>query len=152
MTAEDFEKIEKELSLSLPAAYREALARPEFQSEAAGFQEFTSDADEIIGLNLEVRAEGFCGVKWPVNYLVIGEDGAGDYYFTDVNRERPAVFLADHELTSSKRRLITSEGYETFADFIAFISKLESENDTVFAEEKAESDTALPKKAWWKLW
>ncbi len=152
MTAEDFEKIEKELSLSLPVAYREALARREFQSEAAGFQEFTSDADEIIGLNLEVRADGFCGVKWPANHFVIGDDGAGDYYFTDLNRTTPAVFLADYELTTNKKRLITSEGYETFADFIAFISKLESENDAAFAEEEAEPGSISAKKPWWKLW
>ena len=150
MTAEDFEKIEKELSLSLPAAYREALMRPEFQSEAAGFQEFTGDADEIIGLNLELRASGFYHVKWPEHYLVIGEDGAGNNYFTDVIKQRPAVFLADHELTISKKRLVTSETYETFPDFIAFILQLQSENDAAFAEEEAE--TATEKKPWWKLW
>jgi len=150
VTVEDFEKIEKELSLSLPVAYREALARPEFQSEAAGFQEFTGDADEIIGLNLEVRASGFYGVKWPEHYLVIGEDGAGNNYFTDVNKERPAVFLADHELTISKKRLVTSETYETFADFIAFILQLQSENDAAFAEDEVES--VAEKKPWWKLW
>lgn len=151
MTAEDFEKIEKELSLSLPVAYREALLRPEFQSEAAGFQEFTGDADEIIGLNLEVRAGGFYGAKWPEHYLVIGEDGAGNNYFTDVNKDRPAVFLADHELTISKKRLVTSETYETFADFIGFVMRLQSENDAAFAEEEAESHQVV-KKPWWKLW
>ena len=150
MTTDDFEKIEKELSLSLPAAYREALLRPEFQSEAAGFQEFTGDADEIIGLNLEVRAEGFYGVKWPEHYLVVGEDGAGNNYFTDLNKERPAVFLADHELTISKKRFATSETYETFADFIALTLRLQSENDAAFAEEEAESPVV--KKPWWKLW
>ncbi len=152
MTAEDFEKIEKELSVSLPAAYRDALARPEFQSEAAGFQEFTGDADEIIGLNLEVRADGFCGVKWPVTYLVIGDDGAGDYYFTDVNRTTPAVFLADHERTISPKRIVTSEAYETFADFIGFIAKLESESDAAFTEEVADPGSTSAKKPWWKLW
>lgn len=150
MTAEDFEKIEKELSISLPAAYRESLMRPEFQSEAAGFRDFTGDADEIIGLNLEVRSAGFYGVKWPEHYFVIGEDGAGNSYFTDVNKERPAVFLADHELTISKKRLVTSETYETFADFIAFILGLQSENDAAFAEEETES--VVEKKPWWKLW
>lgn len=150
MTPEDFEKIEKELSVNLPQTYRDALLRPEFQAEAAGYMEFTGDADEVIGLNLEVREEGFYGVKWPEQYLVIGEDGAGNNYFTDLRRETPAVFLADHELTTNKRRLVTSEGYETFADFLSFIAKLESETDAVFADE--ESETRAPKKPWWKLW
>ena len=124
--------------------------RPEFQSEAAGFQEFTGDADEIIGLNIEVRSAGFYGVKWPEHYLVIGEDGAGNSYFTDVKKERSAVFLADHELTINKKRLVTSETYETFADFIALSLRLQSENDAAFAEEEAE--TQVEKKPWWKLW
>lgn len=123
--------------------------RPEFQGEAAGFMEFTGDADEVIGLNLEVRRDGFYGAKWPEHYLIIGEDGAGNSYFTDVKREQPAVFLADHELTTNKDRLITSEGYESFADFIAFILKLRSENDAAFAEDETPE---VKRKPWWKLW
>jgi hypothetical protein len=152
VTAEDFEKIEQELSIKLPKTYRDMLLRPEFQGEAAGFMEFSGDADEVIGLNLEVRKEGFYGAKWPEHYLVIGEDGAGNNYFTDVRRETPAVFLADHELTTNNRRLITSEGYETFADFLSFIAKLDSENDAAFAEEEAGEDSSSLRKPWWKLW
>lgn len=149
MTPADLARIEEELSVSLPQPYREVLQRPEFQGEAAGFMEFTGDADEVIGLNLEVRKDGFYGAKWPEQYLVIGEDGAGNSYFTDLKREHPAVFLADHELTINKRRVVTSEGYETFTDFIAFIRKVQSENDAVFA---ADETPDAPKKPWWKLW
>lgn len=152
MTDEDFEKIEKELSIKLPQTYRDVVLRPEFQGEAAGYMEFTGDADEVIGLNLEIRERGFYGVKWPENYLVIGEDGAGNNYFTDVRRETPAVFLAEHELTTNKRRLITDEGYETFADFLSFVAQLQSENDAAFAEEEAEPGATSAKKPWWKLW
>jgi hypothetical protein len=149
VTPEDLARIEQELSVSLSQSYRDALLRPEFQGEAAGFMEFTGDADEVIGLNLEARRDGFYGVKWPQHYLVIGEDGAGNSYFTDLNRERPAVLLADHELTTDKGRLITGEAYETFADFIAFILKLRSENDAAFAEEDTPE---IKRKPWWKLW
>lgn len=149
MTPEDFARIEEELSLTLPQSYREALQRAEFQTEAAGFMEFTGDADEVIGLNLEARREGFFGVKWPEHYLIIGEDGAGNSYFTDLKRERPVVFLADHELTTNKCRLVTSEGYETFADFIAVILKLQSDTDAAFAEDESPE---IKRKPWWKLW
>lgn len=125
--------------------------RPEFQSEEAGFQEFSGDADEIIGLNLEVWEEGFYGVKWPDHYLVIGEDGAGNNYFTDLKKERPAVFLADHELTATKNRLVTSESYETFADFIAFIHRLHAEVDTGIDAE-VQTETSSTKKSWWRFW
>ncbi|MGC3957965.1 MAG: SMI1/KNR4 family protein [Verrucomicrobiota bacterium] len=149
MNAEELARIEEELSVSLPLAYREIVLRPEFQGEAAGFMEFTGDADELIGLNLEARKEGFFGVKWPEHYLIIGEDGAGNSYFTDLKREHPAVFLADYELTTNKRRLVTNEGYETFADFLAFIGKLQSETDAAFAEDERPE---AGKKPWWKLW
>ncbi len=111
--------------------------------------EFTADADEVIGLNLEVRKDGFYGAKWPEQYLIIGEDGAGNSYFTDLKRDQPAVFLADHELTTTKRRLITSEGYATFGDFIAFIAKLQSETDAAFAADETPEGQQKP---WWKLW
>lgn len=111
--------------------------------------EFSGDADEVIGLNLQVRKDGFYGVNWPEHYLVIGEDGAGNNYVTDLNRDHPAVFLADHELTTNKRRLNTSEGYETFADFIAFIARLQSENDAAFVEPETIESKPKP---WWKLW
>lgn len=149
MNAEDFARIEEELSLTLPPAYREIVQRPEFQGEAAGFLEFSGDADEVIGLNLELRRDGFYGVKWPNHYLVIGEDGAGNHYFTDLKRELPAVFLADHELTTNRRRLVTGEGYASFADFLVFIGKLQSEIDPAFAAEEAPETKPKP---WWKLW
>lgn len=149
MTAEDFAHIEAELLVKLPKTYREILQRPEFQGEAGGFLEFTGDADEVIGLNLEVRRDGFYGAKWPQHYLIIGEDGAGNSYFTDLNRDMPAVFLADHELTTNRRRLVTSEGYATFADFLIFIGKVASENDPAFAEDETPE---IKPKPWWKLW
>lgn len=151
MTSEDLARIEKDLSITLTPAYRAALERPEFQSEAAGFQEFSGDADEIIGLNLDLWEEGFAEVKWQDHHLVIGEDGAGNVYFTDLKKECPAVFLADHEQTASKKLLITSEAYETFADFIAFIHRLQAE--IAVMPESDESQEASPaKKSWWRFW
>lgn len=152
MTPEDFARIEKDLSVILPPTYREALLRPEFQSAEAGFQEFSGDADEIIGLNLEVWEDGFCGAKWPDHYLVIGEDGAGNNYFTDLKQTRPAVFLADHELTASKKQLVTTESYETFADFIAFVHRLQAAANTLLPESEETSGGSPTKKSWWRFW
>ena len=151
MTPEDLARIEEELSLTLPESLREIWQRPEFQGEPAGFQEFSGDADEIIGLTLELRRDGFYGVKWPEHHLAIGEDGAGNSYFTDLNLPMPAVFLAEHEQTTNKRRLITAETYETFATFLAYVLRLQSENDAAFEEEKS-GDESVVKKPWWKLW
>jgi len=152
VSAEDLARIEQELAISLPPAYCETLLRPEFQNEAAGFQEFSGDADEVIGLNLELRNSGFCGIKWPAHYFVLGEDGAGNFYFTDLKKERPVVFLADHELTTVKGRLTTSESYETFPQFVSFLLRLQSETDAAFPEDEEISEPEIRKKPWWKMW
>ena len=149
MTPEDLARIERDLSVTLTPSFRETLQRPEFQSESAGFQEFSGDADEIIGLNLEVWEDGFCGVKWPEHYLVIGEDGAGNNYFTDLHQPRPAVLLADHEQTTKQQRLVTSESYDTFADFIAYIHRLQFEMDVPPETSPAQYHA---KKPWWRFW
>lgn len=150
MTPEDFSRIEKDLSVSLPQSFRDTLMRPEFQSAEAGFSEFSGDTDEIIGLNLEVWEEGFGGVKWPEHYLVIGEDGVGNHYFTDLTKERPAVFLADHEETLRLKRLVTSESYDTYADFIAFIHRLQAAMTATPEAESPEPDAT--KRPWWRFW
>lgn len=126
------------------------MMRPEFQNAEAGFPEFSGDADEIIGLNLEVWEEGFAGIKWPEHYLVIGEDGVGNNYFTDLTKERPVVFLADHEQSLRQKRLVTSESYETYADFIAFIHRLQAALAT--EPEEALPEPILEKKPWWRFW
>ena len=123
------------------------MMRPEFQGAGAGFQQFSGDADEIIGLNLEVWQDGFCGVKWPDHYLVIGDDDAGNHYFTDVTKDRPAVFLADYEETVRQKRLVTSETYETFGDFLADIPRLQSEVKT----SEVQPEQAPVRKPWWRF-
>ena len=102
MTSEDLARIEKDLSITLTPAYRAALERPEFQSEAAGFQEFSGDADEIIGLNPDLWEEGFAEVKVAGSSSCDRRRRRGNVYFTDLKKECPAVFLADHEQTASK--------------------------------------------------
>lgn len=151
MAPEDLDRIETELAVTLPAGYREILRRVEFQGAAAGFEEFSGDADEIVGLNLEVRQDGFFGVKWPRHFLVIGTDGAGNNYFTDLERDVPAVFLADHEQTTKRGRLITAESYASFADFLIFVQRLTVEvASNPIAETEAEE--TRPPQPWWRWW
>lgn len=154
MTAEELDRVQEELGVVLPPAYRLIQSRPEFQTEAAGFAEFSGDADEVIGWNLELRQEGFARINWPESKIVIGEDGAGNYYFTDLEHDRLAVHLADCAATERQKRLMTSEAYETFADFLRFVQRLESELDVTGGDSGGadETESAPVQKPWWRRW
>jgi hypothetical protein len=121
----DLDRIEKELNLVLPRSYREFMQTGKFGEEYGGTQDLTGVADEVIEMTKDLRTNGFFGAKWPEHFLAVGDDGAGDYYFTDVKKERPAVFFADHELTTNKDHLIVNEKYQyqTFSEFWEFIKK-----------------------------
>jgi hypothetical protein len=150
MTTADLDRIGQELNLVLPRSYREFMQNGKFGDSDDGPQELTGGADEVIKLTKDARKQGFYGATWPDNYLVIGDDGAGDYYFTDVQKERPAVFFADHELTTIKKKLVVSveEQYETFSAFWKFIEEMAADTE----EHIQRSVSSRQVKRWWQFW
>lgn len=146
MTTDDLDRIEKELNLVLPRSYREFMQSGKFGEGYSGTQDLTGEADEVIEWTKELRSQGFYGAKWPNNFVVIGDDGAGDSYFTDVQKERPAVFFADHELTTNKDRLIVSEKehYQTFSEFWEYLKKNYAATDRAIERQR--------NKKWWQFW
>jgi hypothetical protein len=139
MTADDLERIEKELHLTLPRSYREFMQSGKFGEGYDGIQELTGVADEVIEATKDLRANRFYGAKWPDNFLVIGYDGAGDYYFMNVERKTSTVLFADHELTTNKDCLVIEEKYETLSEFWEFLENVNK------AQERWE------KRRWWKF-
>ena len=113
----------------------------EFGEGLRGPQDLTGVADEVIEMTKDLRQNGFFGARWPDHFVVIGDDGAGDYYFTDVQKERPAVFFADHEPTTNQDRLVVSKDYqyETFSQFWHFI------------EQKHAATEKSLKRRWWQI-
>ncbi|MBX3171122.1 MAG: hypothetical protein KF760_27185 [Candidatus Eremiobacteraeota bacterium] len=72
-------KIEKELGIQLPIAYKElVLANPFVPYNSTEY--LIDDPGEIITKNLDVRVNGYWGQDWPENCFVIGEVNA-DLYF-----------------------------------------------------------------------
>jgi hypothetical protein len=94
ISRKDLARIEAELDIKLPTDYIAAVQQNPFK---VGAQEFYGDANEILEQTKWNRDEGFFGLKWPENYLVIGDDGAGNQYFIDVSRTPSPVFFVDHE-------------------------------------------------------
>jgi hypothetical protein len=99
MTAADIAEIEGALGFRLPNCYRavvlnypKALA----DTEAPDFGLFDTPA-AVIDANLEVRKNGYFGQPWPDEYVIIGENGCGDYYVIIKNAAEFTVGFADHE-------------------------------------------------------
>lgn len=149
MTSQDLDRIEKELNLVLPLAYREFMQSGKFGEGFAGTQDLNGEADEVIEMTKDARANGFFGAKWPQNYLVIGDDGAGDYYFTDVLMETPAVQFAEHELTRKDKLVLREDNqYATFSEFWEDMERCYRETDLAIERQQARRKS----KRWWQFW
>jgi hypothetical protein len=87
-------------------------------------------------------------VSWPRTFVAVGEDGCGNYYFTDTRIERPAVFLADHEDHFSPDAISELTHYDTFASFVSFLREVDAE----VKADKAQAEERRKNKQWWQFW
>lgn len=108
MTETDFAAIESTLGTSLPHEYRDFLLH--HSAEVRRIKELQpflvvpwTDPAEIIRQNLRARklAEfmpvGEDGEPWPENWLVVGTNGAGDYWFIDCDEAIAGLWIWWHE-------------------------------------------------------
>lgn len=99
MTSEDIATIELALGFPLPKAYVDVVTnypRALAETEAPDFGLF-DDASLVIDANRLVRNDGYFGEQWPDQYVIIGENGCGDYYVVMKNANQFSVGFADHE-------------------------------------------------------
>lgn len=66
--------------------------------------ELSTDPERVAELNRHVRDDGGSevtwlreGAPWPEDWLVVGEDGCGNYYFLDLGAAVSPVLLYDHD-------------------------------------------------------
>ena len=94
MTESDLERIERELSISLPVVYRQTML--DFPVRAcAGNEEFAlwDSADGLIRLNRELR----CEFSWPSHLYALGQPEGDDANYAIDLRDRAApVWWVDH--------------------------------------------------------
>ena len=126
ISPKDLARAESELKIQLPADYAAALLKNPFKG---GAQEFYGNLDEILNQTKWNRDEGFFGLKWPENYLVIGDDGAGNQYFIDLNRTPSPVFFVDHEIAAVKDKWEVTEEAASVKQWIQRLPQLWKEMD-----------------------
>jgi hypothetical protein len=67
LTSDDLDRVERELGVRLPAAYRALIqAYPVGLGSSGPDYELIDDADQLIAINRYFREHGFFGQTWPV--------------------------------------------------------------------------------------
>ncbi|MHC4875307.1 MAG: SMI1/KNR4 family protein [Planctomycetota bacterium] len=74
-----------------------------------------TDAEQIISLNERLWfAIPLAGLnQWPADYLVIGDDGCGNYFIADDSQDTVPVLFYDHEADSISRCADSLEDFAT---------------------------------------
>jgi hypothetical protein len=99
VTLDDIRNIEEAIKLKLPQAYIDVVIdypSELLESDAPDFG-LLDDPDEIINENISVRENGYFGEAWPERYIIIGQNGCGDYYVTTPESTSFSVGFSDHE-------------------------------------------------------
>ena len=81
------------------------LPRSESGDESEGLVsqvEFIACLNDVLEINQEVRKDSIAGpdgqlFEWPEQLLVIGENGEGDYYCIDTDKEHEGVLQYRHQ-------------------------------------------------------
>lgn len=120
MNDADISLIESSLRVSLPEDYKEFLVRHaeevrRIKTKLPLRAVLWTDSDEIVSENKLARRLSSMmkiGTKpWPKNYLVVGTNGAGDYWFIDVDVSEPGLWFWSHEEENIARHNLTLADY-----------------------------------------
>jgi hypothetical protein len=98
MNTQDLMELETLFGITLPTDYKALLLDypAELPSVVKGYA--LVDHPELIkDQNENVRAGPLWGVKWPLNYFVVGDDGSGNLFYLDTTKNPSPVFVFDHE-------------------------------------------------------
>jgi SMI1 / KNR4 family (SUKH-1) len=118
MTERDVIRVEKKLGIQLPTHYRRFLlehgrviARAKKGSRHVPF--FIT-AKDFIDANLELRTNPCLrdtngdGQPWPLKYLIVGTNGAGDDWCVDLTDESEIIWFFDSEAAGTFRPAVPS--------------------------------------------
>jgi hypothetical protein len=98
MQASDITRIEHELEIQLPEAYKKALASYPIAAYAGNSETmFWDDAEGLIALNLELRRGRSPVAPWPARFYALGQDHGGCSDALDLDDPEHGVFWLDRQ-------------------------------------------------------
>ncbi len=132
MTTLDFQRLERELTISLPNDYRTLMTAYPFPADS-----FSADcllpnsADRLLELSCARQ-------KLPPHSFIIGDDSADETYFLDASREHSPIYVFDVE--SGKVR-------ERFPSLDAYVQHCRKTD-----EELRRYAERVESRKWWQFW
>lgn len=145
MTNQDLAKLETELDLTLPAAYRALML------EHPGFfrhYELCDHVDPLLYDNRFLREDGFFGENWPKTFYALGNDGSGNVYFITTEPFDGNVYFADHEGGPGPNELEAAKRHDSLA---GFVDSLRNQHDIILADARKMNEQIANRK-WWQFW
>jgi SMI1/KNR4 family protein SUKH-1/ankyrin repeat protein len=150
MNNSEIERIELALTISLPHEYRQFLSQHSDELDRLRDSLLTvatlwTTADEIIAQNklaISVRDQMLIGthnLKWPEDYLLVGTNGAGDYWFIDLKKKEPGLCFYWHESQEIER---VNESFDQYLTGLRIRLEERPERERR-AKKKAENEYAL---------
>lgn len=98
MTEKDLSELEALFALSLPSDYRHTLlAYPVELPLVVRGTELVDHPKVLKDQNASIRATPLWGVRWPAKYFAIGDDGSGNIFYIDTDKNPSPVYVFDHE-------------------------------------------------------
>jgi hypothetical protein len=118
----EIDEIELKTGLKLPKWYVDIITNYPKELNETDAPDFglLNEPLEIIEHNNEVRKNGYFGEDWPERYIIIGQNGCGDYWVIIQDSDAFSIGFSNHELMECIPYASTLE---------QFISKYQSELD-----------------------
>lgn len=96
MTEDDLNRIERELQITLPMAYRQLMVTFPIPALAGNTDSGLSDnADKLMEDNRYVRGKGWSPLQWPNHFYCLGIDSGGSSHALDLRGPDGPVYWAD---------------------------------------------------------
>ena len=132
MTTSELQRIERELSISLPSDYKSLMTAYPFPPESFAADCLLPDsADKLLEISRDRQ-------KLPPNSFIIGDDSAEETYFIDVSREHSPVYVFDVETEKVREKA------PSLADYIQHCRRTD--------EELRQYADRVEHKKWWQFW
>ena len=115
MQPSDIARIERELEIELPEAYKQALASYPIAAYAGNSETmFWDDAGQLIALNQELRKGRPPVDPWPVRFYALGRDHGGCSDALDLDDPEHGVFWFDRQHVDATTDSRSPEKFEVW--------------------------------------
>lgn len=98
MTDDDIDSIDGQLSVTMPTEYRTMVRSPPSGFRDSDYADWVIDTPgRVVALTRKYQLGGLGETSFPLEHVVIGETGTGDFFCLDLSQDPAPVVEFDHE-------------------------------------------------------